>query len=53
MSASKHDWGLIVAGIALAAAGFFCMVAPGLTIVTIAALVGALFLVADVFAIIS
>ena len=53
MSASKHDWGLIVAGIALAAAGFFCLVAPGLTIVTIAAVVGAFFLVAGVFDIIS
>lgn len=53
MSASKHDWGLIFAGVALAAAGFFCMLAPGLTIVTIAAVVGAFFLVAGVFDIIS
>lgn len=53
MSASKHDWGLIFAGVALAAAGFFCMSAPGLTIVTIAAVVGAFFLVAGVFDIIS
>ena len=49
MSASKHDWGLIFAGVALAAAGFFCMLAPGLTIVTIAAVVGAFFLVAGEF----
>ena len=53
MSASKHDWGLIFAGVALAAAGFFCMLAPGLTIVTVAAVVGAFFLVAGVFDIIS
>ena len=53
MSASTHDWGLIFAGVALAAAGFFCMLAPGLTIVTIAAVVGAFFLVAGVFDIIS
>lgn len=52
MSASKHDWGLVFAGIALAVAGLFCLAAPGLTIVTIAAVVGAFFLVAGVFDII-
>ena len=52
MTRGKHDWGLVIAGIALAAAGFFCMLAPGLTIVTIAAIVGAFFLVAGVFDII-
>lgn len=52
MGASKHDWGLVFAGIALAVAGLFCLLAPGLTIVTIAAVVGAFFLVAGVFDII-
>lgn len=52
MSANKHDWGLVFAGIALAVAGLFCLEAPGLTIVTIAAVVGAFFLVAGVFDII-
>lgn len=52
MGASKHDWGLVFAGVALAIAGLFCMLAPGLTIVTIAAVVGAFFLVAGVFDII-
>ena len=52
MSASKHDWGLVFAGIALAVAGLFGLAVPGLTIVTIAAVVGAFFLVAGVFDII-
>lgn len=52
MSVGKHDWGLVFAGVALAVAGAFCLLAPGLTIVTIAAVVGAFFLVAGVFDII-
>ena len=49
MAGAKHDWGLIFAGVALAVAGFFCALAPGLTIVTIAAIAGAFFLVAGLF----
>lgn len=49
----KRDWGLIVAGILLIICSFVFFFWPGLTLVTIAAIAGAAFLVAGIFDIIS
>lgn len=46
---TKRDWGMFAAGIALIIVGFVFLWAPGLTLVSIAAIVGAMFLVVGAF----
>mgnify|MGYP002510459363 FL=1 len=46
---SKRDWGMFAVGIALVIVGFVCLWAPGLTLLSVAAIVGAMFLVVGVF----
>ena len=48
-TASKRDWGMLAAGIALIIVGFVFLWAPGLTLVSIAAVVGAMFLAVGAF----
>ena len=48
-STSKHDWGLIVGGIAVIIAGFIVLMWPGLSLVTLSIVAGVMFLVAGVF----
>ena len=45
----QHDWGLIVAGVLLILLAAFFVLAPGLTLATIALIAGAGFLVSGVF----
>lgn len=54
MDATKsHDWGLIVAGVLLIICSFVFFFWPGLTLVSLAAIAGAAFLVAGIFDIIA
>ncbi|MCI8467983.1 MAG: hypothetical protein HFJ75_00495 [Eggerthellaceae bacterium] len=46
---NKRDWGMFAAGIALIIAGFIFLLAPGLTLVSIAAVAGVMFLVVGAF----
>ena len=46
---SKRDWGMFAAGVALIIVGFVFLWAPGLTLVCIAAVAGAMFLVVGAF----
>ena len=50
---SKHDWGLIIAGVLLIICSIFFLMAPGLALVTITVIAGAAFLVSGVFDIIN
>ena len=38
---SKHDWGLIIAGVLLIICSIFFLMAPGLALVTITVIAGA------------
>ena len=50
---SKHDWGLIIAGVLLIICSIFFLMAPGLALVTITVIAGAAFLVSGIFDIIN
>ena len=50
---SKHDWGLIIAGVLLVICSMFFLFAPGLALVTITVIAGAAFLVSGVFDIVN
>lgn len=47
-AASKHDWGMVLAGLALVILGVVFLMAPGLSLVTIAALAGGMLIAVGV-----
>lgn len=49
----KHDWGLILSGIAIALIGFIVVMWPGLSLATLAIMAGIMFLVAGIVDVVS